>query len=181
MFMQPPIFSGNGYTVLEINLEWIRSKRSKEEFYQWSQFINDFKNEVKELEFGMNRTFNTECLTYSTIFKKDSYANPFNERALRLLQEYDYMEETVKTLQEEHDAIEAARPEPVIPEIKFDENGDEIPPKPKKKKVLREEEAQRRADIGRYQDLLNAQHNLECLKLKVKNIINAFSLRVEHN
>lgn len=138
--------------------------------------------EIKRLLANLDipRKIDAHTIMYSTIHSSDKFSNPFTGRAIANLLEFDAAEAEAARLQAEHDEIEAAKPPKVITEIHYDENGDEIPPKPKKKKEIKAEAEARKIDVERYQRLMTAHHKAETLSGKVRNSKAAHSIRVEH-
>ena len=173
LFHRPHTFTCDSYTVIRIHLDTIR--RSK---VSWDTFIECLTAEMAGLD--IPRKIDADTIMYSTSNSIDKFSNPFNSRAITNLVEFDAAEAEAARLQAEHDEIEAAKPPKVIPEIQYDENGDEIPPKPKKKKEIKAEAEARKIDIERYQQLMSAHHKAEALSGKVRNSKFAHSIRVEH-
>ena len=173
VFHRPHTFTCESYTVIRFNLGAIRDSKTS-----WDDFVKLLCEEMQNL--AIPQKIDPSTVMYSMNASPDKFSNPLNFRALTNLLEYDAAEREAARLQVEHDEIEAAKPPKVKPEIQYDENGDEIPPKPKKKKEIRAEQEARKADIERYQTLMTAHHKAEALLAKVRNCKEAHSIRVEH-
>ena len=117
-------------------------------------------------------------MLYSTIADPETFGNAFNEKLFSLLKEHDGTKREAQALRAAHEAIEAAKPPPVVVEKRFDENGDEIPEKPKSKKQQREEAEQKKRDLERLRKVLETEHRFECLAVKLKNAFALHSIRV---
>jgi hypothetical protein len=115
---------------------------------------------------------------YSTNAAPETFGNALNEKAFALLKDHDATKAQAQALRAEHEAIEAAKPPPVVVEKRYDENGEELPEKPKSKRQLREEAEQKKKDTERLRKVLETEHRFECLAIKLRNVFQLHSIRV---
>lgn len=199
IFTRPHTYSCDEFTVIKTRFDLVRAK---DESYGWANFVADVQGELIDV-YGSARSFGDPAgaasataeaattaavgrggseswLSYSTTKNPETFANNLTEKVFVTLREFDVARKHALHLRAEHEAIEAARPPPPKVEPKFDENGDEIPPPPKSKKQLREEAELKKQDTARLKTLLEAEHAVACLELKVKNVAQLHSIRVNH-
>lgn len=132
-----------------------------------------------ELAFTLpSRKADLANVLYSTNQAPETFGNALNATIFQLLKEHDATKAEAQALRAAHEAIEAAKPPLVVVEKRFDENGEEIPEKPKSKRVLREEAEQKKKDIERLRKVVETEHRFECMAIKLKNAFQLNSIRV---
>lgn len=172
MFSRPHNRSTVSYVDVSVDLAQVRTLDT------FHSFLEALDAELTSVYDGKLVRAAAEPILYSSFADGDAFANELSERAFNLLQEYDASHAQATELRGAYEAMMAARPVPVKPEPKFDENGEEIPPPPKSKKVLREEAEQRKRDTEQLRAVLTVEHRETCASIKLKNVFNAKVIRV---
>lgn len=174
MFTRPHVRVTDAFADIIVNLGDLRKLES------YDAFLSLLQAEISEV-YGSSRWINTAVpiqYSVSSDAATSTFANNFNERIFSLIRHYDATKAEAIVLRQEHEDIMAARPPPVKPEPKFDENGEELPPPPKSKKALREEAELKKKDTERLRKVLESEHKAECDSIKLKNAFLLQALRV---
>lgn len=142
----------------------------------WEDFTARLQSELSRVL--PDRTPDFSNILYSTKLSPENFSNAFNAKVFAQLQEHDLTKAQAATLRAEHEAIEAAKPPPVVVEKRYDENGEELPEKPKSKRQLREEAEQKKRDLERLRKVVETEHRFECIAVKLKNVFLLDSIQV---
>jgi hypothetical protein len=172
MFSRPHNRSTGSFVDVNVDLAQVRVLDT------FQSFLDALDTELNSVYDGKLVRVGGEPILYSSFADGDAFANELNSRAFDLLKDYDASHAQATELRDAYEAMMAARPAPVKPEPKFDENGEEIPPPPKSKKVLREEAEQRKRDTEQLRAVLTVEHREACASIKLKNVFNAKVIRV---
>lgn len=171
MFSRPHLRVTESHVDLAVSLDAVRQLES------FTQFFSALETEVKDV-YGKGIGITSE-LWYAVDDSADPvFANHWTERVFDLIKTYDDSHAQALVLRKEYEDMLAARPAPIIPEPKFDENGEEIPPPPKSKKAQREEAEQKKRDAEQLRVVLTMEHKAHCAAIKLKNAFNLKCLRV---
>lgn len=175
LFGRPHLFEGESHTVLTMDINALKDRGPG---FTWDAFLQELRAELREN--ATNTEPNIRSITYSTKTSTNKFGNQFNAKMLTLIHEYEAAKSHAQKLATEHEEIESQRPPEIVPEVQYDEDGEIIEPKPKKKKEIKAEKEARKADLDRYQKLLDAQHRVSCLESKLPNVASLYAIRVEH-
>lgn len=174
IFQKPFLLESERCTVVRADLEAIKQRG---EALTWEELVGELKEALGDAKAG---TLDAEGLMYSTVTSQHTFANRFTAKTLATIQAYEKAKALAAALQAAHDEVEAARPPEVVPEPQYDEEGELIEPKPKKRREIRAEQEARKADVERYQAVLDAQHAVSCLEGRMGSMAALYAIRVTY-
>eukprot|EP00759_Apiculatamorpha_spiralis_P002681 PhF_6_TR11147/c0_g1_i1/m.17970 len=173
LFRSPAEIETAKYVILGASMEALRRRVDS-----WEAFVQPLRELLAPRQFDDTKfLYSTEPDTPST------FGNTINKEKFEALKLYDSKRREADKAKKEHDMIEkqkaaeiaALPPPPPVPE------GEDPPPPPQKtKKQLKAEAERKKADAARVQNMLQLEYEVQCLHLKLTNLLQLKFIRVDY-